>query len=332
MHAHPKIDALIEKARQVMAVKHLSIKTEKSYIGWIARYSRFVIANPTGTTEQKIGAYLTHLATRRNVSASTQAQALNAIVWLYKHVIKKPVGDIGAFTHSRRPRRLPTVLSQNEVQNLLRNITGTQWLICSLLYGAGLRLNECLSLRTQDIDFDRHMIMVRNGKGGKDRAATLPAPLIQPLKQQIEHARRTHRRDLANGYGSVYLPHALEAKLKTRATDFAWQYIFQASKIAADPRTGEMRRHHLHDSTAGKAIRAAARAAGINKRIGAHTLRHSYATHMIERGTDISTVQKLLGHSDIRTTQIYIHVAREAAATIASPLEMINPQPLRAVG
>lgn len=325
MHAtDQKINTIIEKTRRIMAMQHMAIKTEKSYTGWIARYTRWIITQPNGTTEQKINGYLSHLANDRNVAAATQNQALNAIIYLYKHVLKKPVGDIGTFTQSRRAKRLPTVLSKTETQQLLRNLTGNHWLIGSLLYGSGLRLNECLSLRTQDIDFGRNMIMVRNGKGGKDRTVMLPAPLIAPLKQQIETARRTHRRDLANGFGSVYLPHALETKISKQANDFKWQYLFQASKIAACPRTGEMRRHHLHDTAVSKAIRQAAKAAQINKRVGAHTLRHSFATHMIERGIDIKTVQQLMGHSDIRTTQIYIHIAQDAATRLDSPLVAIS--------
>lgn len=325
MHAtDQKINAIIEKTRRIMALQHMAIKTEKSYTGWIARYARWIITHPNGTTEQKINGYLSHLANDRNVAAATQSQALNAIVYLYRQVLNINVGDIGSFSQSRRPRRLPVVLSQIEMQQLLRNLTGTHWLIGSLLYGSGLRLNECLSLRTQDIDFCRNMIMVRNGKGGKDRTVMLPAPLIALLKQQIETARRTHRRDLANGFGSVYLPHALELKIGNQSTDFKWQYLFQASKIASCPRTGEMRRHHLHDTAVSKAIRHASRAARINKRVGAHTLRHSFATHMIERGIDIKTVQQLLGHSDIRTTQVYIHVAQDAATSLPSPLVAIS--------
>jgi len=320
---HANIENVIAKTRRVMALKHMALKTEKSYIGWIARYARFVIANPGGSTEQKINAFLTHLATARRVSQSTQAQALNSIVWFYNHVIDQQVGNIGTFTRARRPKRLPVVLSQNEVQQILRHLTGLHWMICGLLYGSGMRLNEALALRVQDVDFDRRMILVRNGKGNKDRSVMLPATLINPLKQQIEQARRTHRRDLGNGFGGVYLPHALEQKIGRAAQEFKWQYIFQASKISACPRTGEMRRHHLHDSSVSKALRAATWAAGINKRVGAHTLRHSFATHMIERGIDIDTVRKLMGHADIRTTQIYLHVAQDAASSLASPLEAV---------
>ena len=333
MHAnHKSIDALIAKTKQVMALKHMALKTEKSYIGWIASYCSFLLTHPNGTTEQKINTYLTHLVNNRNVAASTQKQALNAIVWLYKHILEKPVGDVGLFTRSRKPRRLPTVLSQSECQALLRNLTGTHWLIGNLLYGSGLRINECLSLRTQDIDFGQHHIMVRSGKGNKDRTTLLPDSIIPELKQQIEHARRIHRRDLANGYGDVYLPHALERKIKSQRYDFKWQYLFQSSRISECPRTHVQRRHHLDDSTVSKAIKAAAKAANITKRVTAHTLRHSFATRLIESGVDIATVQQLMGHNDIRTTRIYIHVARNSAATIPSPLDLPgNVTPLRAI-
>lgn len=317
------VNNIIEKMRKVMRVKHMAYKTEKAYLHWVDRYSCWVIKNPAGNHEQKINGYLSHLANDRNVAAGTQAIALNAIIFLYRNVLSIKIGDVGAFTRARKPRRLPVVLSQSEVQRLLRNTTGIHWLICNLLYGSGLRLNEALSIRTQDIDFDRHQIMIRNGKGAKDRAVMLPAPLITPLKQQIETARRIHRRDLANGYGDVYLPHALEIKIKSAAKDFRWQYIFQSVNISADPQTGVLRRHHLHDSGVSKAIRSATRAAGITKRVGAHTLRHSFATHLLERGTSIRTIQELLGHSDIRTTEIYTHVAQNAATSISSPLELV---------
>ena len=319
MHTNA-IDNVIEKSRKVLRVKHMALKTEKTYTGWIARHCRWLLNNSTGTHEQKLYGYLSHLANDRNVSASTQTIALNALIFLYKHVLNIEIGNIGTYSKARKARRLPTVLSQNEVQLFLRNLTGIHWLICNILYGSGLRLNECISLRTQDIDFDRNQIMVRNGKGAKDRTVMLPAPIITPLKQQIEIARRTHRRDLNNGFGDVYLPHALELKIKSASNDFRWQYIFQSSKISACPRTGVMRRHHLHDSGVSKAIRSATRAAGITKRVGAHTLRHSFATHLLERGTSIRTIQQLLGHSDIRTTEIYTHVAQNAATSIPSPL------------
>lgn len=263
MGKHQAIDMAIAKLRQEMAVQHMSQATEKSYAGWARRYMHWILAHPKGTSEQKAKRYLTHLAEELQVAASTQTQALNAIAWLYRNVFNQPLGDIGVFSKAHKPKRLPTVLSPSEVQRLLRHLVGDHWLLANLMYGSGLRLNEALALRTQDVDFDRGQIMVRDGKGGKDRAVMLPLPLIQPLKQRIEEARRVHRMDLANGFGSVHLPHALERKYGRAATDFRWQYVFQASKISACPRTGVRRRHHLHDTATPKAIRTAARATSI---------------------------------------------------------------------
>lgn len=317
-----KIDIVLQKHSIVMAAMHRSIKTEKSYAVWVKSYLQWLYHNQQGTSESKVNAFLTHLAVDRKVSVSTQTQALNAIVYLYRYVFEKPLGDIGEFKPARVPKKLPVVLSRNEVTRIRNHLHGVHWLIVSLLYGSGLRLNECLSLRIQDIDFDRHQIMVRNGKGAKDRTVQLPAPTIEPLKNQIETARRNHRIDLAHGFGSVYLPHALEKKFKSAAKDFKWQFIFQASKVGPCPRTGEIRRHHLHDTAVSKAIRRAVKLARISKRVSAHTFRHSYATHLLESGVNLRTIQELLGHADIRTTEIYTHVAQNAATSIPSPLEL----------
>lgn len=313
----------IEQARNVLRFKHMAYKTEKSYIGWIRRYAYWCRDNAGGSHEDKVRGFLTYLARERTVSASTQNQALNAVVFLYRHVLREDVGDFSGFHPARQPRRLPMVLSRDEVAGLLSHLTGVHWMIGALLYGSGLRLAEGLSLRVQDVDFSRRIITVRDGKGAKDRAVMLPDSVAAPLRNHIEAVRRQHARDLADGYGSVYLPAALERKYPRAAYEFGWQFVFQSSKIGACPRTGEMRRHHLHDSAVSKALRAARIAAKITKRLGAHTLRHSFATHLLESGTDIRTIQQLLGHADVSTTQIYTHVAERGAAGVTSPLEQI---------
>ena len=319
-----KLSEIITTAQNVLRFRHLSYRTEQAYLHWIARYARWCIENPAGDHSEKLRNYLTHLATDRNVSASTQSQALNAIVFLYKWVLKIELGDIGQFRAATRPKRLPTVLSADEVAKLLSHMHGTTWLIASLLYGSGMRLQEALSLRVHDIDLHRNIITIRSGKGDKDRVAILPSSLRDALAQRIDNTRRLHAIDTAHGYGEVYLPHALERKYPNASKQTGWQFLFPATQIGACPRTGVMRRHHLHDSAISKALRAAMQAAGITKQVGAHTLRHSFATHLLERGTDIRTIQQLLGHADVSTTQIYTHVARNGAAGVISPLETMT--------
>lgn len=318
-----KLAEIIDRTRSVARFRRLSYKTEKSYVGWVARYARWCREHNDGDHAQRLNGFLTHLARDRNVSAATQSQALNAIVFLYRHVLGIELGDIGEFRPATRPKRLPVVLSQQAVADLLAHVHGTPWLIASLLYGAGLRLAEALSLRLQDVDLERGLITVRSGKGDKDRAAILPAPLAESLRQQIEHVKRQNRRDLAAGFGEVYLPHAIERKYPNAAKAVGWQFLFPSTRIGACRRTGVLRRHHLHESAVAKAIKAATRAAKIDRRVGAHTLRHSFATHLLERGTDIRTIQQLLGHSDISTTMIYTHVTRNGAAGVTSPLAQL---------
>lgn len=315
-----KLSDIIERTRSVARFRRLAYKSEKSYLGWVVRYARWCRTRPGGSHGEKLNGFLTHLARDRNVSAATQNQALNAIVFLYRHVLGVDIGDIGEFRPASKPKRLPFVLSQEAVARLLAHLHGASWLIASLLYGSGLRLPDALALRLQDVDLDRGLITVRSGKGDKDRAAILPAPLREALTQQIAQVKRLHARDLANGFGEVYLPHVIERKYPSAAKSTGWQFLFPASRIGVCPRTGVLRRHHLHDSAVAKALRAAAREAKIDRRVGAHTLRHSFATHLLERGTDIRTIQQLLGHSDVSTTMIYTHVTRTGAAGVASPL------------
>lgn len=323
MDVNKAIDKTLSDARNVIRFKQMSVATERSYLGWIKRYAYWVLSHPSGTHGEKLRNYLTHLACDRNVSASTQSQALNALVFLYREVKAVDIGDIGKYRVARKPKRLPVVLSTDEVGRLLSHLSGQHWLIASVLYGSGLRLAEALSLRVKDIDFDRRTITVRHGKGGKDRTTPLPAVLVDRLRHHIEDVERIHHRDLAGGLGEVYLPYALERKYPNAAKQFAWQYIFPASKPGPCQRTGVIRRHHIHPSAVSKALRAAVSASAIHKKVGAHTLRHSFATHLLESGYDIRTIQELMGHAHVSTTQIYTHVMANGAAGVVSPLEKV---------
>lgn len=315
--------------RNTMRFRQMSFQTEKTYLQWVKRYSSWCAQHPGEDHNTKIKTYLTHLARVGNVSASTQNQALNAIIFLYKHILNIPVNHELEFSRSKKPKHLPVVLSQSEVTALLPNITGQNYLIATLLYGAGLRLNEALAIRVQEIDFDRRIITIRQGKGKKDRTVMLPSPIADEIKHHIEKVRRVHTKDLANGFGEAYMPNGLAKKYPNACKSFGWQFVFPASRIGPDPRTGALRRHHIHSSAISKAIRAATRAARIKKQVGAHTLRHSFATHLLEHGTDIRTIQQLLGHRHLSTTMIYTHVSTKGAAGVASPLELIT-QPQRA--
>lgn len=317
MNREQATDAL----RNVIRFRHMSIATERSYTGWLTRYMRFCEKHPDGNSQAKITGFLSTLATRGKVSQSTQRQALNALVFFYRHVLKQDLGEFPDFIRARKPRVLPTVLSVEEIRALLQRMNGMHWLIASVMYGGGLRLNEALILRVQDLDFDRLTLNVRQGKGAKDRATLLPPSLVEPLREQIARVERLHERDLADGFGEVYLPHALERKYQNAATNLSWQFVFPASRIGPCPRTGVLRRHHIHPTAVQKAIRNAARAAGIRKRVKSHTLRHSFATHLLEAGTDMRTIQQLLGHKDISTTQIYTHVSSTGALGTISPFE-----------
>ncbi len=270
---------------------------------------------------REVEAFLTRLATRENVAASTQNQALAALLFLYREVLGQELPWMDDIRRAKKPLRLPTVLTREEVAALLDAMNGVAWLMASLLYGAGLRLMECVRLRVQDIDFVRHEITVRQGKGGKDRRTMLPALAVEALQRQLAEAQRLHARDLAAGFGAVFLPHALERKYPNAAREWAWQYVFPASERSMDPRSGVERRHHLHETVLQRAVKNAVRRARIAKPATCHTLRHSFATHLLERGADIRTVQELLGHSDVRTTQIYTHVLNRGGSGLASPLD-----------
>lgn len=318
----PSSPGLFDEVRRVLRTKHYSIRTEAVYLGWIRR---FIVANgrkhPRAMGAPEVERFLTSLAVDGQVAANTQNQALSALLFLYKEVLRIDLPWMEDVTRAKRPRRLPTVLSRTEVQDLLAQLDGRPWLQCSLLYGTGLRLMECLRLRVKDVDFAHNEITVRNGKGSKDRRTVLPKALVEPLQREVERARVLHEADLLAGFGAVLLPHALARKYPNAEREFGWQYVFPSPKRSIDPREKVERRHHFDDGMLSRALKSACRRAGIVKPVSAHTLRHSFATHMIEAGYDIRTVQELLGHKDVATTQIYTHVLNRGAGGVVSPLD-----------
>ena len=308
--------------RDAIRVRHYSRRTEQAYVSWIRR---FIIANnrrhPRDMGGREVEAFLTTLATTGNVAAGTQNQALAALLFLYREVLGQEFSWMANVIRAKRPRRIPVVLSRDEVTRLLAMLDGQPWLMAALLYGAGLRLMECVRLRVKDIDFGRGEIVVRDGKGGKDRRVPLPNATREALKAAIDRARVLHGHDLARGLGRVWLPHALARKYLHANREFGWQYVFPAATPSIDPRSGEVRRHHLDESILQRAVHAARDRAGILKPATCHTLRHSFATHLLEAGHDIRTVQELLGHKDVATTQIYTHVLGRGAGGVLSPLD-----------
>ena len=312
---------LLDRVRDAIRLKHYSIRTEQAYVNWIKRYIYFHgVRHPAEMGAPEIQAFLTHLAVQENVAASTQNQALSALLFLYKEVLKQDLGPIDAL-RAKKPKRLPTVLTKEEVRRVFQHMSGIHLLIARLLYGSGLRLMEGVRLRVKDLDFEYHTITVRDGKGAKDRVTMLPETLVVPLQDHLRTVKRTHEEDLVKGYGAVYLPYALERKYPNANKEWIWQYVFPANRLSVDPRSGVVRRHHIHESSVQKAVRAAAQAAGIPKRVSPHTLRHSFATHLLEAGYDIRTVQELLGHKDVRTTMIYTHVLQRGGLAVRSPLD-----------
>jgi len=315
-------------ARLVLAIriKHYSIRTEQAYVGWFCRFVAFhQFKDPSLLPASAIANFLEYLVVKRNVSSSTQGQALNALVFFYRSVLNKENIDVGDFAQSKKPRRLPVVLTRDEVRLLLDNIDSTVYrLMANLLYGCGMRLMECVRLRILDIDFGYQQIQIRNAKGKKDRVVPLPEKMIKLLKTQIEWVGELHKKDLDSGMGSVYLPFALSRKYPNAARELMWQYVFPATRISSDPRSGEVRRHHIHENGLQKQIRKAALHTGLMKRVTCHTLRHSFATHLLEAGYDIRTVQELLGHADVSTTMIYTHVLNKPGVMIQSPLDNLN--------
>ncbi|MCW9023586.1 MAG: integron integrase, partial [Gammaproteobacteria bacterium] len=316
------VENLIKKIR----VMGYSIRTEQSYLNWLLRYVCFhQLKDPAELAEAEIALYLEHLIIRRNVSESTQKQALCALVFFYKKVLDKELDETIVYTRSRKPKRLPVVLSREEITRLISYIEPSmQKMMAKLLYGCGLRLMECIRLRVLDIDFDYHQIFIREGKGKKDRVVPLPKKLVDEIKEQLIEVKLTHEDDLAEGFGNVYLPSALARKYPNAEKEFRWQYVFPASKVSTDPRSGVTRRHHIHESVLQRYIKTAAERGGITKRVTTHTLRHSFATHLLESGYDIRTVQELLGHADVSTTMIYTHVLNKPGVSVISPFDTLE--------
>jgi len=313
---------LLDRVRLTIRARHYSRSTERAYVGWIRRFILFHDKrHPDEMGEQEIIRFLSHLATVSRVSASTQNQALSAVLFLYREVLKREIEWLNGVVRSKRPVKLPVVLTRDEVDALLSCLRGTSWLMAALLYGAGLRLMECARVRVKDIDFGRDQITVRSGKGKKDRVTMLPGTAKGPLGAHLEDVRRQHQRDLKEGRGSVELPFAIARKYPSAAWEWSWQWVFPATRFYRDPATGEQRRHHLHESVLQRAVKAAVRRAGIRKQASCHSLRHSFATHLLESGRDIRRIQELLGHTDIRTTQIYTHVSGQGGRGIPSPLD-----------
>ena len=313
---------LLDQVRSVIRVRHYSRRTEEVYIHWIRRFILFhEKRHPLEMGKSEVEAYLSWLAVTCNVAASTQNQALSAILFLYRDVLQVEIGWLEGVTRAKKPKRLPVVLTREEVRTILASMRGTPALVTGLLYGAGLRLLDGLRLRVQDIDFAAGELLVRDGKGGKDRRTMLPQSLVAPLQHHLAQVRQQHVNDLQQGFGSVWLPHALSRKYPNAGRDWRWQYVFPAATRAFDVEAGEWRRHHLHESVVQKAVRAAVREAGIMKKVGPHTFRHSFATHLLEDGYDIRTVQELLGHADVKTTMIYTHVLSKGGRGVRSPLD-----------
>ncbi|QFY91140.1 integron integrase [Magnetovirga frankeli] len=305
-----------------LRARRYSLRTEQTYVDWCHRFILFV--RPKRMQEssaQDVEAFLAHLAVERQVAASTQNQALNALVYLFKEVLGRPLADL-QFGRAKRPPRLPVVLSRDEVRALLAELSGVYGLMARLMYGTGMRLMECVRLRVGDVDFGNGRIVVRDGKGGKDRVVPLPERLVEDLKRHLQDVRGLHEGDLAVGAGTVYLPDALARKYPNAPQEWIWQYVFPSSRLSTDPKLGKLRRHHLHESGLQRVIKAAAMQAGIAKRVNSHALRHSFATHLLEAGYDIRTVQELLGHADVSTTMIYTHVLnRGGVPPVRSPVD-----------
>jgi integron integrase len=315
---------LLDQVRQVLRLHHYSIHTERSYVDWIVRFVRFHSMRSRENlfpAEAKIESFLTDLAVHANVAPATQNQAMNALVFLYKRVLNHPLQESIDAVRADKKTNLPVVMTREEVAAVISLMDGTAQVVAKLLYGSGLRIMEAVRLRVKDVDFQMKQLTVRSGKGDKDRVTTFPTTLTPLLQNHLAGVKTLHQQDLAQGHGEVYLPHALVRKYPSAAKEWGWQYVFPARDLSVDPRSSVTRRHHVDPSVINKAIKVAVRRAGITKLISAHTFRHSFATHLLQRGTDIRTIQQLLGHSDLATTMIYTHILQQGGQGVPSPLD-----------
>lgn len=313
---------LLDQMRDTIRTRHYSIRTEEAYLQWARRFILFHDKkHPADMGAPELEAFLTHLAVVRNVAASTQSQALSAILFLYREVLKQDLPWLDGVTRAKKPKRLPVVLTPDEVQQVLARLEGTTALMGLLLYGSGLRLMECVRLRVKDVDFTRREILVREAKGNKDRVTMLPLTLVAPLQKHLLRVRERHQEDMEKGHGEVWLPHALAVKKPAAPREWGWQYVFPSQRLSVDPRSGVVRRHHVDEKVLQRSIKTALLRAGIHKPATTHSLRHSFATHLLENGYDIRTVQELLGHADVATTQIYTHVLNRGGLGVRSPLD-----------
>lgn len=324
MHTPETPPKLLDQVQAVLRKKHYSIRTERTYLDWIKRYILFHHkTHPAQMGAPEMEAFLSHLAVVGNVAASTQNQAKSALLFLYREVLAIELPWLENVTQAKTPQRLPVVLTVSEVKSVLNQLDGTLWLMTSLLYGGGLRLMECVRLRVKDVDFEMRQVTVREGKGFKDRVTMLPESSVAPLQAHLARVRALHDEDVVGGYGAVYLPYALEKKYPNAAKEWGWQYVFPSRSLSVDPRSGVTRRHHVDEKSLQRAVKRAAQQAGIAKPATPHTFRHSFATHLLQSGYDIRTVQELLGHKDVQTTMIYTHVLNRGGRGVQSPLDSL---------